>query len=492
MTRVIGRRLIDPTLLFKGLQKASPRNGTWNMFEKQVREGMALPEKWSFLKLNMNGIPNPKNINQVREAMGRLSIVAKGNGLQFTKFRDEGEIQIRDPEDQSLKDYLESSVKDFGTKLLIVVLPCKHTRLYQAIKRIGDVQAGLQTMCVVSKTFCEGRGSYYGNVALKINLKLGGVNQELHKNTLGGIDENKTMVVGIDVTHPSPGSSGNCPSVAAMVASVDNRLGQWPAVLSLQRATQSTADGQTPGSQLAPRQEIVSDMGTMLDTRLRLWYLNHKVSADEGLLPENILVYRDGVSEGQYKAVIEEEIKAIETCCMNRYKKVRQKKLPRITFIVVAKRHHTRFFPGENMPSDQQGNPKNGTVVDNGVTDDRMWDFFLQSHTPLQGTARPAHYVVLKNEIFTQKEVQANRNQYNNVADIIESVSYNLCWLYGRATRSVSYCTPAYYADRACERARCYLNGYFDRGLSDREPGREAQAGDLKLHSNLENTMFYI
>ena len=481
MTRVIGRRLKDPTVLFKGDRDASPKNGTWNIYGKQFREGMTFPKKWSFLKLDVGRSSGP-NINQVRAAMKEFCKVAEGSGLEDTDFQDEGEIRIADHEDPKLKAYLESSVKDFGTKLLVVVLPYKDTRLYQAIKRIGDVKAGLQTVCVVSDMFCRRNGSYYGNVALKVNLKLGGVNHELSKNTLG-IDKNKTMVVGIDVTHPSPGSSGNCPSVAAMVASVDDRLGQWPAVLSLQRATQST-----DGRQLAPRQEIVSDMGTMLGTRLGLWYMKN------GTLPENILVYRDGVSEGQYKAVIEEEIKAIKTCCNYHYTR-KTTRLPRLTFIVVAKRHHTRFFPPKDVRSDQlgrNGNPKNGTVVDNGVTDDRMWDFFLQSHSPLQGTARPAHYVVLKNEIFTQKEVQASKGQYKNVADIIESVTYNLCWLYGRTTGSVSYCTPAYYADRACERARCYLNGYFDRGLGDGEPGREAQAGDVKLHPNLANTMFYM
>jgi hypothetical protein len=41
---------------------------------------------------------------------------------------------------------------------------------------------------------------------------------------LGIIDQNKTMVVGIDVTHPSPGSASNAPSVSAMVASVDKNI----------------------------------------------------------------------------------------------------------------------------------------------------------------------------------------------------------------------------------------------------------------------------
>ena len=464
------------------------------MRDKRYREGKGLPN-WSFLKLDVAGSSSPNHFSQVQSAIDRFRKVADKNGLKSpTDPVGAYTISIRGPKDQELKEYLDSCVENYKIKLLVVVLPRKDTRLYQAIKRLGDVEVGLHTVCVVSKTFCEGSESYHGNVALKINLKLGGINHELQKDTHGIIEEDKTMIVGVDVTHPSSGSSSNCPSVAAMVASVDNKLGQWPAVLSLQCATQSTADGKTPQNQLAPGQEIVSGIGSMLDTRLRLWYMNHKVGEVAERLPENILVYRDGVSEGQYKAVIEEEIKAIKTCCEERYNKQKQK-LPRLTFIVVAKRHHTRFFPCKNVqPSqmDKLGNPKNGTVVDNGVTDERMWDFFLQSHTPLQGTARPAHYVVLKNEIFTQKEVEAYPNQYSNVADIIESVTYNLCWLYGRTTRSVSYCPPAYYADRVCERARCYLSGYFDRSPSDRESLREAQQGDLELHSTLKDTMFYI
>ena len=425
--------------------------------------------------------------------MDEFRKVARGNGLEsLTDPQTPRSVWIKGPNDPVLEERL-GACKRAGIKLLIVVLPRKDIRLYQAIKRIGDIKKGLHTVCLVSETFCEGRASYHGNVALKVNLKLGGINHGLQKHALGIIEENKTMVVGIDVTHPSPGSSDNCPSVAAMVASVDEKLGQWPAILTLQRATQQvTVGGETQQSVLAPRQEIVSDVGKMLESRLYLWYMNHKQTT--GHLPENILVYRDGVSEGQYKAVIEEEIKAIEACCKQRYNYMKQD-LPRITFIVVAKRHHTRFFPPQNVPygqKDRLGNPRNGTVVDNGVTDGRKWDFFLQSHAPLQGTARPAHYIVLKNEIFTEAEVEANADQYKTVADIVESISYNLCWLYGRTTRAVSYCTPAYYADRACDRARCYLSKYFDHDAMDGETGGAPRPEDVLVHPDLQNTMFYI
>ena len=37
-------------------------------------------------------------------------------------------------------------------------------------------------------------------------------------------------------------------------------------------------------------------------------------------------------------------------------------------------------------------------VVDNGVTTEKEWDFYVQPHKALQGTARPIHYIVLYDE----------------------------------------------------------------------------------------------
>ena len=48
------------------------------------------------------------------------------------------------------------------------------------------------------------------------------------------IDEKSTMLVGIDVTHPGPGSVKGTPSIAAVVASVDKYYAQFPASMEIQ------------------------------------------------------------------------------------------------------------------------------------------------------------------------------------------------------------------------------------------------------------------
>lgn len=45
-----------------------------------------------------------------------------------------------------------------------------------------------------------------------------------------------TMMIGSDVTHPSPGSARGTPSIAAVVGSTDKMFGQFPASMRLQES----------------------------------------------------------------------------------------------------------------------------------------------------------------------------------------------------------------------------------------------------------------
>lgn len=59
------------------------------------------------------------------------------------------------------------------------------------------------------------KDQYIANVALKANIKIGGTTNYVDRP----LSDKLTMYVGIDVTHPAPGSLA--PSVAAIVASTD-------------------------------------------------------------------------------------------------------------------------------------------------------------------------------------------------------------------------------------------------------------------------------
>jgi hypothetical protein len=89
------------------------------------------------------------------------------------------------------------------------------------------------------------------------------------------------------------------------------------------------------------------------------------------------------------------------------------------------------------------------------------------------------------------------------VADVLEDMTYCMCHLFGRATKSVSLCPPAKYADLACERARKYLGDLFDMSQAETPApssvgrggggGRQdAKDDDVLVHPKLRNTMFYL
>lgn len=81
---------------------------------------------------------------------------------------------------------------------------------------------------------------------------------------------------------------------------------------------------------------------------------------------------------------------------------------PLISYVVVIKRHHTRFFLpaalgwsekdiGVMDPLDY--NIKQGTVVDSEVCDTQKFDFYMMSHKPLhRATPRPTHYHVIHDD----------------------------------------------------------------------------------------------
>ncbi|KAF2790570.1 putative RNA interference and gene silencing protein [Melanomma pulvis-pyrius CBS 109.77] len=482
LIKVPGRILVGPKIIYKGNKTADPRFGSWNMINIKFNTGASLA-KWSCVMISLprsRDSFDPQSLgavmNEFHQALGKIGVTA---APPFPGQR----LQLQHPDDPALGPILQRAAASLN--LLFIILPEANIPLYKRIKTLADRDYGIHTVCSVGAKLAKDRGrdQYLANVAMKFNLKLGGINQIVENKNLGIIDQNKTMVVGIDVTHPSPGSSSNAPSVSAMVASIDKFLGQWPATLRIQRG----------------KQEDVDDLAEMLKSRLNLW----RDKGKHAVLPENILIYRDGVSEGQYDMVLSKELPQLRRACEKMYPPADTKKgLPRITIVICGKRHKTRFYPTTEQDCDRSGNTKPGTVVDRGVTEARNWDFFLQAHAALQGTARPCHYYIVHDEIFRQIYAKGIPPPFQNIADIVEDLTHNMCYLFGRATKAVSLCPPAYYADLACERARCYLASLFDSpspsaapsvtGTSTAGGAQQPSADDVQIHPRLRDTMFYI
>ncbi|KAF2851686.1 Piwi-domain-containing protein [Plenodomus tracheiphilus IPT5] len=274
----------------------------------------------------------------------------------------------------------------------------------------------------------------WGNLMMKVNLKAGGTN---HVNPDVSKLMADTLVLGADVTHPGTVALLGTPSIAAIVGSVDQHGGKFLGSMRLQPHDTACED--------------IKDVKAMVLERLRAWSAHFKK------LPTNILYYRDGVADSQYVHVRDRELPQIRAAfkeAAKMFKSLTDK--VKLTAVVVAKRHHVRFMPGTDDPNyakinafkEVNGNCKPGTLVDTVVTSSYYSDFYLISHDGIQGTAKPAHYFPLVNEM--------------GIKDTdLQEFTHKLCYTYARATRGVSYAPPAYYADRLCERGRIYLRHFI-------------------------------
>jgi len=315
-------------------------------------------------------------------------------------------------------------------QLILILFPNIDNVRYSEIKRIGDTVLGVPTQMVSGEKLLYKEivaPQVYFNLALKINAKIGGTNFVLQKNPF--LTEEPTIVFGADVTHPGPGTSPNAPSVAAVVASVDDYGVQYRSSIDIQTG----------------RTEMIAELCKMVKERLADYEKYTKKK------PRRIIFCRDGVSEGQFQQVLNNELNAIREACETFYTK--KDGLPTISFIVVQKRHHTRFYPTDEKSLDKSGNINAGLVVDTGITCPYEYDFFLQSHAGIQGTSRSCHYQVLYDE-----------NKL--LPDTLEKFLYDLCYVFARCTRSVSLIPPVFYADMMCTRGRAYVHRCFSEGIS--------------------------
>ncbi|KAK9118007.1 hypothetical protein Scep_016100 [Stephania cephalantha] len=348
--------------------------------------------------------------------------------------------------------------------LIIVILPDNNGSLYGEVKRICDTKLGVMSQCFLAATVKNMKIGTLTIASEKINIKAGGRNVVLEDALLQCVplvSDKPTIIFGADVTHPSQGNDTS-PSIAAVVASLDWKLlGKYAPELSAQAA----------------RQERIEDMFVMCKAHFLSFHEeNHQK-------PERIIFFRDGVSEGQIEDVLQHELKEIQRAWMSTFN---ESSSPPITFVMVQKRHHTRFLQGENNFNfyDKNGNVLPGTVVDTGICHPVLRDFYLNSHAGIQGTNRPAHYHVLHDD-------------NNFTEDQIQTLCNNLCYTFERCNRAVSYVAPAYYAHLLAYRARHYLGvDSSSDGSAAAEHGESSTDHQLKplprFHANLKNRMFYI
>ncbi|VVC90369.1 unnamed protein product, partial [Leptidea sinapis] len=268
------------------------------------------------------------------------------------------------------------------TMLVVVICSTKTDDRYSSIKKICCAENPIPSQVINARTIMNQQKlrSITQKILLQINCKLGG--------TLWGISIpfKTAMVIGIDCYHDP---SRRLRSVCSFVASYNQSMTTW----------YSKAVFQEKG------QEIIDSLKACLVDALK-----HYLRVN-GRLPDRIIMYRDGVGDGQLKLLRDYEVPQLQICFKSLgdtdYK-------PTLTYVVVQKRINTRIFSKTGNGFD---NPIPGTVVDHAITRRDWYDFLIVSQKVNQGTVTPTHYVVV-------------HDSSGLTPDQCQRLTYKLCHLY--------------------------------------------------------------
>nr|POE92423.1 protein argonaute [Quercus suber] len=261
-------------------------------------------------------------------------------------------------------------------QMLIFVLTDKDANTYGRIKRSAECRYGVVSQCMQYTHMMKGSPQYISNVCMKFNAKLGGSTARAIGPKTGGPTgafSVPTVIVGADVSHAAPGAK--TPSMAAMTVSLDKLAIRYSGLC------------ETNGF----RVEMITteNITQLLKPQMKNWMSN----VGGGRVPQRLFYFRDGVSEGQFTHVLQQEVHDMKALL----KSADPNSKTQFVVVVAGKRHHIRMFP-EPGKGDKNGNPLPGTLVETGVTHPFENDFYLCGHAAIKGTARPTHYSVLLNE----------------------------------------------------------------------------------------------
>ncbi|KAL5238818.1 hypothetical protein ACI65C_006228 [Semiaphis heraclei] len=270
-------------------------------------------------------------------------------------------VPMNDGRSYTFLKHLEQVINESNPSLILCVIPSARGDIYSLIKRKLCIDRAVPSQVVLLKNVQKNNLSVCTKIAIQINCKLGGA------PWLVTIPKKGMMIVGFDVCHDTQRKNK---SFGALVSTMD--------------------DSHTCYFSCVERHEDGEELSVHFATGIIKALAKYR--SKNGALPTSIIVYRDGIGEGQLSEVHKIEVRRLQSACEQVYGSM---SVP-FAFVIVSKRICTRFFAPTNKGPE---NPRPGTIVDTVVTDPTKYDFFLVSQHVRQGTVTPTHYQVIEDTL---------------------------------------------------------------------------------------------
>ncbi|MCI4392876.1 hypothetical protein PGIGA_G00150980 [Pangasianodon gigas] len=344
--------------------------------------------------------------DQAEELVATFGKVAGPMGLRLDR---PIRIELRDDRTETYIKSIHSQLSsEPNVQLVVCIMTGNRDDLYSAIKKLCCVQSPCPSQAINVRTISQPQKlrSIAQKILLQINCKLGGELWTVN------VPLKHLMVIGVDIHHDA---SKKTRSVMGFVASLNSLMTKWYSRVTFQM----------------PNEEIINGFRVCLLAALQKYYeVNHS-------FPEKIVIYRDGVSDGQLKTVELYEIPQILKCfeTFPNYE-------PKLAFIVVQKRINTTLYA---YGGDRFGTPPPGTVLDHTVTHREWVDFYLMAHSIRQGCGFPTHYISIYNTA-------------NLTPDHLQRLTFKMCHLYWNWPGTIRVPAPCKYAHKLAYLSAQYLH----------------------------------
>lgn len=337
------------------------------------------------------------DLNQAQDFCEVLSRVCPGFGMTVSPANL---VQLPNDNVPTLVSVLKAHITS-DTRLVVCILPKNRKDRYDCVKTYCCIDRPVPSQLILSETLQKHPAmqvSVVKKLALQLNCKLGGELWSVE------IPIKKVMIVGINCYHDS---SRRGHSVGALVASTNANFTQFYSRCSFQSSME----------------ELMTRMKSCLTDAVKAY------ENINGFLPERIIIYRDGVGDGQLMSVMEQEVSQMKHI----FEAASPEYNPRFAFIVVKKRINSRFYTKHQDGS--VSNPLPGTIIDTEATHQDWYDFFVISQSVRQGAVSPTHYNVLHDTTGLR-------------ADHLQRLTYKLCHLYFNWPGTIRVPAPCQYAHK--------------------------------------------
>ena len=186
------------------------------------------------------------------------------------------------------------------------------------LQKFGNRKLGAVVLCVSRKDLEPRTGKITGlptHLPLGILQQLNALqgNRNFIAPNLPSLDsvEKKLMIVGAHISHAGSGAAASCPSVAALVGSVDEALMRYTGSARLQATLKTTSWKENPESSKLKYevQSQIVDLESMMRERIEAWI------ARRGRTQAPHIVFYRHSNHSSSEGVVENEINAIQAVC---------------------------------------------------------------------------------------------------------------------------------------------------------------------------------